>query len=96
MFSNIIKLLTNFIEVKFKPIKSSVTKTWPSQLTEEPIPIVGIFNSFVIFLLNLFQYILIQLKIHHFFEVTKHLLIRFFLSKRCFTFISKFTFVTLR
>ena len=28
--------------IGFNPNKSSVTKTWPSQLTEEPMPIVGI------------------------------------------------------
>ena len=39
---------TNLIFVWFKPIRSSVTRTWPSQLTEDPIPIVGIFKSFVI------------------------------------------------
>ena len=33
--------------VWFNPIKSSVTKTWPSQYTDEPIPIVGIFNFWV-------------------------------------------------
>ena len=42
------EFIGNLIEVKFKPIKSSVTKTCPSQLTDDPIPIVGIFNLFVI------------------------------------------------
>ena len=27
---------------------SSVTKIWPSQYSDDPIPMVGIFNSFVI------------------------------------------------
>ena len=30
------------------PSISSVTNIWPSQFTDEPIPIVGIFNWFVI------------------------------------------------
>ena len=42
--------LTNLIFEFVKPIKSSVTNTCPSQWTEEPIPIVGILASFVIFL----------------------------------------------
>ena len=32
----------------FKPIKSSVTKTCPSQLIDDPMPIVGIFIFLVI------------------------------------------------
>ena len=45
MFPN---FLTNLNLVSFKPIKSSVTRTWPSQFTEAPIPIVGILIEFVI------------------------------------------------
>ena len=45
--------LTNLNLIGFKPIKSSETKIWPSQLTEEPIPIVGIFKAFVISLAKL-------------------------------------------
>ena len=46
-------LLTNLNLLSLRPIKSSVTNTWPSQLTEEPIPIVGIFNWLEIFFANL-------------------------------------------
>jgi hypothetical protein len=41
-------LLTNLTFIGFNPIRSSVTRTWPSQLTDAPIPIVGIFIVFVI------------------------------------------------
>ena len=40
--------LTNFIFDSFNPIKSSITKTCPSQFFDDPIPIVGIFNVLVI------------------------------------------------
>ena len=69
MFSNITKLFTNFIEVIFKPIKSSVTKTWPSQCKEKPIPIVeflvvcNFFCKFVSIHSN-------TIENTHFFEVT--------------------------
>ncbi len=39
---------TNFILVSLSPIKSSVTRTCPSQFEEDPIPIVGILIEFVI------------------------------------------------
>ena len=45
MFAN---LLTNLIFVSFKPNKSSVTNTCPSQKTDDPIPIVGILIDLVI------------------------------------------------
>ena len=50
--SSLINLLTNLILVLFSPIKSSITNTCPSQLAEEPIPIVGIFICSVIFFAN--------------------------------------------
>ena len=40
--------LTNLAFILFNPIRSSVTKTCPSQYTEAPIPIVGILIVFVI------------------------------------------------
>ena len=48
-FFILINFLTNLILVLFNPIKSSVTSTWPSQWTDDPIPIVGIFKDWVIF-----------------------------------------------
>ena len=39
---------TNLKLVGFRPNKSSVTKTCPSQRDEDPIPIVGTFTDFVI------------------------------------------------
>ena len=56
--------LTNLALISFNPIRSSVTKTCPSQCTEAPIPIVGIFRFLLFLLLKNFQHILEQLKIH--------------------------------
>ena len=47
-----IYFLTNLNLLLLKPIKSSITKTWPSQLADEPIPIVGIRRLSVIFFDN--------------------------------------------
>ena len=46
---------TNLKLFGFKPSKSSVTKTCPSQYAEDPIPIVGTFTELVIFFANDFS-----------------------------------------
>ena len=48
IFPKFVYFLTNLKFVGFKPNKSSVTRTWPSQKTEAPIPIVGAFTDLVI------------------------------------------------
>ena len=51
MFITFLKLeyfFKNFKFIGFNPNKSSVTKIWPSQFIEEPIPIVGILTEDVI------------------------------------------------
>ena len=44
--------LTNFGEKSLSPVKSSVTRIWPSQYLDAPIPIVGIEIFAVIFFAN--------------------------------------------
>ena len=54
--------LTNLTFVSFNPIRSSITSICPSQIFEDPIPIVGILSFFDMFLKILFSF---------FFEVIK-------------------------